>query len=263
MLYLLDHPALLFVAACVVLLVAHEIGYRLRVLAPHHDDKDWLKEVHDTRNQIALLLSLLLGFAMAMALSRFDERKKLVADEAGAIGTAYMRAELQAEPVRSKAPALLREYLDTRIAVFGNDTMDMEKQGAAELARQIQDALWRDAVAVSQQNSTPISALYVQSLNNVFDVDGARVEWVLNRIPIDIWTLLSVLAFMTSLAVGYGQRHRSWMATFVPVLMVAIALSLIADLDTPTTGFILVSQQSLKNLAAEMDMRLPPMSEAH
>jgi len=265
MLYLLDHPAVLFVVACVVLLIAHEIGYRLRALAAHRDDKDWLKEVHDTRNQIALLLSLLLGFAMAMSLSRFDERKKLVSDEAGAIGTAYLRAEMQAEPVRSKAPALLREYLGTRIAVFGNVTINVDKQGAAELSRQIQDALWRDAVTASQQNPTPISALYVQSLNNVFDVDGARAEWVLNRVPVDIWILLSVLAIMTSVVVGYGQRHRSWMATFVPVLMVAIAVSLIADLDTPTTGFIQVSQQSLKSLAVEMDMHLPlpPTSDAH
>jgi hypothetical protein len=263
MLYLLDRPGLLFVATCVVLLIAHEAGYRLRALAAHRDEKDWLKEVHDTRNQIALLLSLLLGFAMAMSLSRFDERKKLTADEAGAIGTAYMRAAMQPEPVHSKTPPLLREYVDARMAVFGNGATSAESQQAADRSRQIQDELWSDAVTAAQQSPTPISALYVQSLNNVFDVDGERIEWVHNRVPVDIWTLLGVLAVMTSVVIGYGQRHRSWMATFVPVLMVAIAVSLIADLDTPTSGFIQINQQSLKNLAAEMDMHLPASDDAH
>src|ERR1700744_3788030 len=116
--YLLDHPLHLFVLATAVLLLAHEIGFRLRALAKHREEKDWEKQVHETRNQIALLLSLLLGFAMSMALSRFEWRKQLVIDEANAIGTAYLRAATQAEPVRSQAPALLREYVDARLSIF-------------------------------------------------------------------------------------------------------------------------------------------------
>jgi uncharacterized membrane protein len=68
--------------------------------------------------------------------------------------------------------------------------------------------------------------------------------------------LLGFLAVLTSLVVGYGQRHRSWFATFIPVLMVAISISLIADLDTPLSGFIQVDQHSLQSLSAELHMQL-------
>jgi hypothetical protein len=254
--YLLDHPTVLFVVTCFVLLVMHEVGFRLRALAKDRDDKDWEKQVHETRNQIALLLSLLLGFAMSMALSRFDERKKLVIDEANAIGTAYLRATMQAEPIRSSAPALMREYVDSRIAIFGGDGDAHAKQSAAERSKQIQDELWNGVTAAAQQTQTPIVAIYAQALNEMIDLDSERIAAVLNRIPTDIWMLLGLLSIMTSLVVGYGQRHRSVLATFVPVLMVAIAVSLIADLDSPASGFIQVNQQSLRSLSAELHMQL-------
>lgn len=57
MLYPLDHPIELFALVTLVLLLAHELGYRLRALAKNPEDRDWEREVHQTRNQIAVLLS--------------------------------------------------------------------------------------------------------------------------------------------------------------------------------------------------------------
>ena len=252
MLYLLDHPIALFVVVTVVLLLAHEIGYRLRAWAKHPEDKDWEKEVHQTRNQIAVLLSLLIGFAMSMAVSRFDERKQLVIDEANAIGTAYLRVGMQVEPMPTLAPAMFRDYVDARLAIFGTSSGVDERDPAVRRARQIQDELWKQATATARKTPTPIAALYVAALNEMIDLDAKRVAAQRNRIPLDIWALMSVLAILTSLIVGYGQRHRAAMATFIPVLMVAISLSLIADLDSPANGLIQVSQQSMQILSDDL-----------
>jgi hypothetical protein len=260
--YLLNHPIGLFFVVAVVLLLAHECGFRLRVLAKNRDDKEWEKQVHDTRNQIAVLLSLLIGFAMAMALSRFDERKQLVIDEANAIGTAYLRASMQAEPIRSTAPALLRDYVDSRIAIFGSAAEEDERNSAAQHSRKIQDQLWSDVTTQAQQSPTPIVAIYVSALNDMIDLDGKRVAARLNRIPLDIWMLLGTLSILTSVVIGYGQRRRAALATFVPVLMVAIAVSLIADLDSPVTGLIQVSQQSMQTLSTDLHMQLSVAGDA-
>jgi len=260
--YLVNHPIVLFFAVAAVLLVAHEVGFRLRALAKDRDDKEWEKQVHDTRNQIAVLLSLLLGFAMSMALARFDSRKQLVIDEANAIGTAYLRAGMQAEPIRSTAPGLLRDYVDSRIAIYGSAAEENERNSAVQRSKQIQDRLWNDVTTEAQQTPTPIVAIYVSALNEMIDLDGKRVAARLNRIPLDIWMLLGALSILTSVVIGYGQRQRGALATVVPVLMVAIAVSLIADLDSPVTGLIQVSQQSMQTLSEDLHMQLPVAGDA-
>jgi hypothetical protein len=44
------------------------------------------------------LLALMLGFTLAMAVDRFDTRRTFVLQEANAIGTTYLRAQLLGEP---------------------------------------------------------------------------------------------------------------------------------------------------------------------
>lgn len=254
---LLDHPALLFVATCLALWLAHEAGFRLRAVASHDEDKAWPKQVQATRNQLAILLSLIIGFALSMALGRFDERKQLVIDEANAIGTAYLRSSMQAEPIRSQASLLLRDYVKARLDGFGKNATEALRADAAKRSKRIQDALWNDASAAARQTPTPIVSIYAQALNDVIDIDSKRSAAVNNRVPFDIWLLLGALALTTSVIIGFGQRERSWLVTAVPILTTAIALSLIADLDTPTSGFIRVGQQSLRVLDAELSVAYP------
>jgi hypothetical protein len=165
--------------------------------------------------------------------------------------------------VRSSAPALLRDYVDTRLLIFGNKAQDQERNNASKRSRQIQDALWSEVTIEAQQTPTPIVGLYESSLNDMIDLDGKRVAALINRIPLDIWVLLAFLSITTSLVVGYGQQRRAWMATFVPVLMVAIAISLIADLDTPASGFIQVNQQSMQSLSDDLHMQLSSADDVH
>lgn len=150
------------------------------------------------------------------------------------------------------APGLLGDYVDARLSIFGASSAVDEHDPAVKRARQIQDELWRQATTAAQQAPTPITSLYVAALNDVIDLDAKRVAARRNRIPQDIWALMAVLAILTSLIVGYGQRHRAALATFIPVLMVAISMSLIADLDSPVNGLIQVSQQSMQLLGDDL-----------
>jgi Protein of unknown function (DUF4239) len=249
---LFEYPGLLFIAICVVLLLSYEIGFRLRARNHEKIGQDGDKQIEETRNQIAILLSLLIGFTLSMALTRFDYRKQLVVDEANAIGTTYLRAMMQPEPTRTQASGLLRDYVDTRIAIFDDATTGPQRDASVRHSKLIQDGLWAGAIAASQQSPTPITSIYVQALNEMIDLDGKRVAARANRIPTDIWVLLSILSIMTTIVVGYGQRRRTALTTFVPVLTIAIAMSLIADLDSPTHGLIRVDQQSLQSLGADL-----------
>jgi len=258
---LFEYPGLLFFAICIVLLLSYETGFRLRARNHEKIGPDGDKQIEETRNQIAILLSLLIGFTLSMALTRFDYRKQLVVDEANAIGTTYLRAMMQPEPTRSQASGLLRDYVDTRVVMFGDATSDSQREASATHSKQIQDQLWSGAVAASQQSPTPITSIYVQALNEMIDLDGKRVAARANRIPADIWFLLSILSVMTTIVVGYGQRRRAVLTTIVPVLTIAIAMSLIADLDTPTHGLIRVDQRSMQSLS--VDLKSSSSTTAH
>src|SRR5262245_2274359 len=64
------------------------------------------------------LLGLLIAFTFSGALTRFDQRRAQVVDEANAIGTAYLRIDLL--PAASQPPlrAMFREYVDARLATY-------------------------------------------------------------------------------------------------------------------------------------------------
>src|SRR5262245_23780758 len=102
---------LLAPALFLVLLLAGAAGFRYgRRRSPQTDERTRSYEV-TLQGAILGLLGLLLGFTFAMAVSRFDSRKRLVVDEANALGTAFLRARLLPEPERTEVATLLRRYL--------------------------------------------------------------------------------------------------------------------------------------------------------
>jgi len=253
---LVDYPLWLFASLLIVLAGVVEVGFRLTRRARADQDPRH-EQIVGTRNDIAVLLSLLLGFTLAMVLSRFELRKQLVVDEADAIGTTSLRAEMLAEPSRSKARELLRQYAEARLEFSKSTTDSGTFQRALKRSQQLQTDLWQQSVAVAQQSPTPITALFVQSLNETIDLDSKRLAALENRVPVEIWGMLVLISIFTCLLVGYSQRQRFLPAMLVPPLMIAIVMTLIADLDTPGRGLIRVGQESIERLHSELDAGSP------
>ena len=154
--------------------------------------------------------------------------------------------------MRNDAQELLRDYVDARLAIFSRMSEIDEHSVEVKRARQIQGELWKQATIAAEQTPTPIIGLYVSALNDMIDLDAKRVAARRNRVPRDIWVLMAVLAILTSLIIGYGQRRRAVLITFIPAFTVAISMSLIADLDSPVHGLIQVSQQSMQLLSEDL-----------
>src|SRR5580704_16408711 len=149
---LVDYPFWLFASLLIVLPGLVEVGLRLTLRVPADVARERQEQIEATRNEIAVLLSLLLGFTLAMVLSRFDLRKHLVVDEANAIGTTSLRAHMLPEPSRSKAQELLRQYTEARLESYKSGTDSGTFQRALKRSRQVQTDLWQQAVAVAQQS---------------------------------------------------------------------------------------------------------------
>src|SRR3984885_388128 len=165
MTFLLNQPWLLFLAVGVVLFAAAVAGYGLASTTHINEDSHHHEQLNSLREGLFVLLGLLLGFTVAMALPRFDERRQLVIDEANSIGTTMLRAEMLPEPQRSKSLDLLREY-----ALVRRDSAMTGPAQAWPKTKALQAQLWQQLVSVTQQNQTAIVATYVLTLNDTIDV---------------------------------------------------------------------------------------------
>src|SRR5262245_1604267 len=97
-----------------LLLAAEEGGYGVAQYRRGQHDDDGRSNYNNLLAGLFGLMGLLLAFTFAMAQQRFEARKELVVDEANAIGTAWLRADLIAEPTRGEVRALLRRYVEVR-----------------------------------------------------------------------------------------------------------------------------------------------------
>ena len=197
------------------------------------------------------LLAFFLAFTFSMAGSRYDTRKQLVLDEANAIETTYLRAKLLPKPYRTEFQDLLRKYVNVRAQVQ-TGKMEIVKQAIVK-SEELQNQLWSRLITLTE-NSNPsvITPLYINSLNDVFDLHGKRVNAALrNRIPISIFVTLYFVAFLAMAMMGYQAGlagKRTPIASFVLILTFAIVLALIIDLERPRQEIFSVSQQTIVDL---------------
>jgi len=198
------------------------------------------------------LLALIIGFTFSMALTRYDERKKLEEEEANAIGTELARADLLPPADAAKLKALLRDYLNERMVRY---VYRAERPAAQPGARTValQNDLWAAVVTPCQTQRDPVCALVVAGMNDVLNSQGYTQAAWLNRIPLAAWTLLAALALFSNLLVGFEVQRVGGgrVVPYVLPITVSIACCLIADLESPG-GLIRIHPQNLRILAQSL-----------
>ncbi|OLL32419.1 hypothetical protein BTH42_08255 [Burkholderia sp. SRS-W-2-2016] len=245
---LIHHPAFLFIVLIVLLSIAAALGAIVmqRVIPFAEDARDNYNVV---QGATLTLLALLIGFTLSMAVSRYDQRKNYEEEEANAIGTQYLRADLLGAPGAAQAKALLAEYLQLRIEFYKTRNAH-ELELINDKTALLQARLWSTALTAADARPTPITALAVSGMNDVFNTAGYTQAAWLNRIPISAWMLMIAIAFFSNLMQGYGVRGVTGRRVLLFVLPVTVSLSLalIADIDSPRGGLIRVVPQNLLSL---------------
>ena len=201
------------------------------------------------------LVGLLLAFGLSLAVSRYEDRRANVVDEANAIGTTYLRAQTLAEPVRSRSLDLLVGYTRSAIRVSDEVPGSAEARDARAQEERIERRLWSlagEALDTAPTASAP--RLYVETLNEMIDGENARVAGLGNRVPTAVLALEVVGA---ALAIGLLAAYlaivgRGVVAVTLAAALLAFLLLVTADLDRPTRGMITVPDTALKNQLASM-----------
>lgn len=239
----------LTVAVC---LLSVELGYRIASYCQHHSVEEKESSVGSMVGATLGLLAFMLAFTFGLAGSRFEDRRQILLSEANAIGTTYLRTAMLPEPMRTDTQSLLREYVDVRLEAIQPGKLNQ----ALIRSEELHEELWLLAVAATEKDRSPITGLFVQSLNEVIDLHAKRVMAGLrSRVPGVIWIVLYGLAFVAMLMMGYhsGLVHsRRSIAVIALVLGFSSVLYVIADLDRPAQGTLRVSQQSMIDLRNSM-----------
>ena len=211
--------------------------------------------------QAALLgvVGLILAFGLALAVGRYEARRAAVVEEANAIGTTYLRAQTLAEPIRTGSLQRLVRYTDTSIRLSRSVPGSPVARQAAADGQQLQRELWGlagQALEAAPTASAP--RLYVESLNQMIDLQTVRVAGLNNRVPGPVLVLevagaavaLGLLAFYLAI-LGRGV-----LTVLLAAALVTLLLLVTFDLDRPTRGLIRIPATALTDLRASMV--LPP-----
>ncbi len=243
----LDHPILMFVISMPALWFGARVGAifhsRLGNL-----DTNMMEDFKIVLGATLTLLGLIVGFTFSMAVSRYDQRKILEEQEANAIGTEYVRADLLPASDGARARALLKSYLDERILYFTTSNAQIAEQINVRTAR-LQKEMWLTIVGPASDHPNPVTALVVGGMNDVLNSQGYTQAAWWNRIPPAAWALLFSIGIFCNVLIGYFAQDRSAFLLWILPIALAISLFLIADIDCPLRGVIRVYPQNLETLA--------------
>ena len=242
-----------FVGTILIVMAFIEAGFALGGAA-HRKSKDEKESpVSGASGAVLGLAAFILAFTFAIVSGRFDARKELVREDANAIRTAYLRADFLPEPDRTESKQLMKVYLDRRVVFADADEVGQQAtlQWLTESER-IHLRLWEIAVANARRDmNSDVAALYIEALNEMFDVHSSRLEVGLQqRIPVGIWIVLYGLTGLGMLSVGYhagisGSKRTK--AAWILATSFGLVIGLIATLDRPR-GFVKVTQRPLVHL---------------
>jgi hypothetical protein len=245
-----DHPFLLFAVAVVVQWGAAYGGdfMRRRLAVPVEEKR---ADFDLVRAATLTLLGLIIGFSFQMAITRYDQRKTYEREEANAIGTEALRADLLPAEDTGRVRTLLAKYVQQRVLFY---TIDDE----AALARvdsettNLQNALWQTVSRAAIAHPSPLTALATAGMNDVINAEGYTEASWLNRIPLAAWGLMGLIAIAANLILGYGERQTDSLLLLILPIVVSIAIFLIADIDSPRGGVIRVLPQNLMALSQSL-----------
>jgi hypothetical protein len=249
-------PVILILVGTVVFIIAFfEVGFRIgRYLQPRY------AKGHDAPlgpmvGSTLAMLAFVLAITFSMTASRYDQRKQNLLAEVNAIESMYLRADLLAEPQQEAIQRFLLEYVDVRLS--GAEAGSAGQALTWSLG--LHDLLWAEVMTAVNDNPTRLSAMLVQSANDVIATHEKRMTYaVRQRIPPEIWFALYAIAGFAMLSVGSQaglSRSRRMMQVIPTALGFAILMTLIVDLDRPADiGLVKVNQAAMMDLRERLEL---------
>ncbi len=231
--------------------VCCQVGYWLGRHARRRPDGDAMSHTMNWQAAVLALGALLIGFTFSMATQRFEDRKRILIGEANAIGTAYLRTQVVDNPTGDEIRALMRQYIDERIALY--DVTEPSRVEAVEQASAVlQQQIWSRVMAVARAYQRPVmTGLLVATVNEMIDIADERRGVRENPVPYSAFLVLVLVTGVAMGSIGYtcgvsGKKLLFGMVV-MPVLVAAVIV-LVYDLANVSSGLVRPNNRALLHL---------------
>jgi hypothetical protein len=183
------------------------------------------------------------AFTFLIAPGRYEARRDLIVREANAVRNVVNRAKMVTSSMDEVVVAQTRDYLINRVAI---DTIDPSATQPLTSTATLQERLWASAISLPKDNDPLLDAL-----TELFAAADTRESARTEQISTFVLRLVILMSAVTSAIFGFaiGATHsviRFPLLAYLAVL--ALALTLILDLDRPQVGGVRVSQEPFLQL---------------
>jgi hypothetical protein len=244
---------LLTLAAGVSIAIGVRLGAWLRSRSPERQGS-----IGVIQGALFGLIGLLLAFGLSMAVGRYEHRRSAMVDEANAIDTVVLRAELLAEPFRSQSLTLLHPYTEASVQFSEVEPGSSAYRATDDELARLFTELWAVAgEAIQAEPTQNVPRLYVEALNDANDAHGARTAGLNNRVPDEVAALILFASCAALMALGLHLAlvGRGLISSVTAAAVVVGVLFVSYDLDRPTRGLITVPDAPLVALRDQLAQR--------
>ncbi|MDZ4835608.1 MAG: hypothetical protein SGJ27_17675 [Candidatus Melainabacteria bacterium] len=227
-------------AVALMLLVRKVMG--LEFLREHHPVSDPLLAC------VGTLFAILLGFMVANAMTRFEEARTNVEQEAGAVGDIYRLASglpgKTGVTIRSDCFKYLDGVVDVEWKEMANRNLSFEVWNGYS-------QIWADCLSVEPVNDREnnIHATLLSSVATLGDCLRIRATQMSNTVPVMLWTVVLMGAMATGTLVlffGISNLKIQTFTTSLVTLVLYLNVVLLACYDEPFSGEVCVKPHAFK-----------------
>lgn len=237
------------------------MGRRQRRLSlSRNEDIDMLVG-QTTLGAILALLGLMLAFSFGNTLSISDADKRLMIDEAAALGTAFGRVDYLPDPGRTELQRAIYEYGETRLFEEFKTQKDFESVQAMLLeSLEAQAKLWPLTLELTADPLAPaLKAFIASSVNDVLDAHLHRTRTL--STPVSDLSQAMVLSialtalFLLGNRAGALGRGLTW-RTFLFSAFLLVVMMTITDIQRGEEGLVRIDDTALRATILEMKLAL-------
>ena len=210
-----------------------------------------------TLGAMLALLGLLIAFTYGFVINWGDARVHAVTEEAAALGTAYLRADLLEDPGRTDLQDRIFAYALTRVS--DDDLLATRETAREGLERTLaaQSTLWPATLAsFTAETPAAVQTFVAGGITDVLDSHTRRAASISEPVPTIVRLMLGAAAVGAIFLVGNNAalkgRQLSW-RTFFFAWLLGVVMYLISDIERPGAGMIRLNTDALRVAIADME----------